>query len=399
MPSQIAQALSWARTRPDEVVQCLRERLHHYRGKDFYPPERAGRCVVTKEGVAVVEEAIKFVESGASMEGVGSSSEQGLALAAEDHVADVGQVGTASHSSSDGTSACERVSRYGSFASFGECLWYGSGLADARSMVLDLIVDDGVPSRGHRKGVLNPQYNVVGCAYGSHATFGRMAAMEFAKGWEPNQMFIRSRLQNGPVKISEKVLAGAKEKAETTWSLGSCAMCSEKIRGGKVVEIKELGGKLHGACFKCSKCSTSLVGGTYKVQSRSPFCTGCFLEEFGETCKACSKVIDGASVSCGLGKFHVDCLVCCTCNKSIGKAPFSTAGGVINCNECAGSVSRPGSGRPAATRGTLKSVGSAIAGPSTKAKAKPKPKPAPKMSMAKAKGTTMAIAMDYAALG
>lgn len=40
------------------------------------------------------------------------------------------------------------MARYGRFECFGECLWYGSTAADARSMVLDLIVDDGVPSRG-----------------------------------------------------------------------------------------------------------------------------------------------------------------------------------------------------------------------------------------------------------
>lgn len=39
------------------------------------------------------------------MEGVGSESQEGLALAAADHVWDIGQTGTASHSSSDGTSA------------------------------------------------------------------------------------------------------------------------------------------------------------------------------------------------------------------------------------------------------------------------------------------------------
>ena len=39
------------------------------------------------------------------MEGVGSESQEGLALAAADHVWDIGQTGTASHSSSDGTTA------------------------------------------------------------------------------------------------------------------------------------------------------------------------------------------------------------------------------------------------------------------------------------------------------
>lgn len=39
------------------------------------------------------------------MDGVGTESQEGLALAAADHVWDIGQTGTASHSSSDGTTA------------------------------------------------------------------------------------------------------------------------------------------------------------------------------------------------------------------------------------------------------------------------------------------------------
>ena len=45
-----------------------------------------------------------------TLEGVGKESQQGLALAAADHIWDIGQTGTASHSSSDGTSAAPRRS-------------------------------------------------------------------------------------------------------------------------------------------------------------------------------------------------------------------------------------------------------------------------------------------------
>ena len=44
-----------------------------------------------------------------TLEGVGSESQPGLALAAADHIWDIGQTGTASHSSSDGTSAAPRT--------------------------------------------------------------------------------------------------------------------------------------------------------------------------------------------------------------------------------------------------------------------------------------------------
>eukprot|EP00931_Biecheleriopsis_adriatica_P061642 TRINITY_DN37073_c0_g1_i1.p1 TRINITY_DN37073_c0_g1~~TRINITY_DN37073_c0_g1_i1.p1 ORF type:complete len:467 (+),score=78.74 TRINITY_DN37073_c0_g1_i1:37-1437(+) len=410
---EIVKALTWARSKPQEVVDALQERMRNYRGMEYFPPERKGGCVVTKEGVGVVQEAIDYMLALEPMDGFGSTSEEGLALAGEDHIADIGTTGTASHSSSDGTTSSERASRYGTYSLFGECLWYGSDLADARCMVLDLIVDDGVPSRGHRKGVLNPRYDSVGVAYGSHSTFGRMASMEFAGGWEPNIMFIRSRKLAGPVKMSDKVLAEAKARAGTQWSLGSCPICSESIKGGKVVDIPELGGKLHAACFKCTDCSCALAGGAYRVHSRKPFCKACFLKSYGDECAMCGKVIDGAMVSCSLGKIHLECLVCSSCHSPIGKNSFSTEGGVVSCQDCS-AATQPGSStsqRPSSSRRSsprpsgrasrpLASAGSAVLAPASKAaaKAKVKAKAAPKVSMGKAKATTMSLAMDYASL-
>ncbi|CAL1126311.1 unnamed protein product [Cladocopium goreaui] len=389
----IVEELTWARTRPQEVIEALEERLKNYRGKDYYPPERGGACVVTKEGVAVVQEAIDYVKSLEKLEGVGSESQQGLALAAADHIWDIGQTGTASHSSSDGTSAGERASRYGHFGSFGECLWYGSDKADARCVVLDLIVDDGVPSRGHRKGVLDPRYDTVGVAYGPHCTFGQMAAMEFARGWEPDADAVRARVESGPFKMSAEAMAAAKSKVETAWSLGQCPICRETIKGGKVVDVAEVGGKLHAGCFKCMACATSLVGGAFKVQARQPYCKTCFYEKFGETCKACSKVITGSMVSCALGKLHLECLICSACKKSIGKASFSTTDGAIKCQECSKAEPARKGGASGASK-PLAGAGAAITGA-----AKAKPKAVAKVSMAKAKASAMGLAMDYAALG
>eukprot|EP00933_Yihiella_yeosuensis_P073674 TRINITY_DN8238_c4_g1_i1.p1 TRINITY_DN8238_c4_g1~~TRINITY_DN8238_c4_g1_i1.p1 ORF type:complete len:484 (+),score=88.60 TRINITY_DN8238_c4_g1_i1:47-1453(+) len=413
--AEIVQELNWVRTRPKEAIEVLRERLKHYKGKDYSPPDRAGRTVVTKEGKDVVSEAIRYLEKLPEMQGLGSYSEQGLALAAEDHIADIGQTGTASHTSSDGTSASDRAKRYGSYERFGECLWYGSELADARTVVLDLVVDDGVPSRGHREGVLNPSYTVVGVSYGSHCTFGKMAAMEFAKGWQPNEMFVRSRLSNGPYKMSEEVIAEAKQKSVTGWALGSCCVCKEAIKGGKVVEIKQLGGKLHADCFKCNACSSSLSGTPFQVHDSTPFCNGCYYERYGDKCKACDKVITGGKVKCSLGLFHVECVVCRTCDKAIGKNPFSTTTGEINCKDCekeaakSKTASKPAAATVATAtamtgarggRTSLSSAGSAIAmhksGAVSAAKAKPKAKP--KVSMGQAHSTAMGVAMDYSSL-
>mmetsp|Transcript_86510 Transcript_86510/g.218112 ORF Transcript_86510/g.218112 Transcript_86510/m.218112 type:complete len:452 (-) Transcript_86510:97-1452(-) len=332
-PEQVVAELTWARTRPSEVAAALRERLRHYKGKDYFPPERPGRSVATKEGTKVVEEAIAYMEALEPMGGVGETSVVGLAMAAEDHVADIGYTGVVAHNSSDGTGAADRAVRYGSFRCFGEALWYGSQLADARSMVLDLIVDDGVASRGHRTTVTDARYDTVGVAYGPHATFGTMTAIELAKGWTPDVAAIQSRQASGPVKVAGQ--DEAKKSVKTQWKLGGCIMCGEEIKGGAVVEVEKLGGKMHRDCFKCGTCSKQLSGVPWMEHERMPFCKSCYFEKHGEKCSACGKVIEGGMVKCSLGKFHVECVVCTTCNKSIGKAAFSTANGVISCQSCA----------------------------------------------------------------
>lgn len=309
MEDRIAQELTWARTRPDEVVAALRERKKHFKGKEYFSPERQGGCVVTKEGLAVVEEAIAFVREAVPMGGVGDRREPGLSLAGEDHVSDIGQTGACSHDSSDGTGAADRARRYGRYRSYGQCLWYGSEISSARAIVLDLIVDDGVPSRGHRLCVLHQAYDCVGVAYGQHATFGRMAAMEFAAGWSGDAGAIAERQRRGPATMSAEMLAKAKANVSTQWKLGACCVCREPMQGGKIMEVEALGGKLHAACFKCHACSTELKGVPFKAHERKAFCNPCYYERCGERCVACSKAIAGAMAKCSLGTFHAECFV------------------------------------------------------------------------------------------
>jgi uncharacterized protein YkwD len=61
--------------------------------------------------------------------------------------------------------------------SMGEAISYG---AAGLQVVIDLIVDDGVPDRGHRHAILNPIYREVGIAIGPHRRYGTMCVMDFA---------------------------------------------------------------------------------------------------------------------------------------------------------------------------------------------------------------------------
>ncbi len=64
----------------------------------------------------------------------------------------------------------------------GENIMYGR--ENGRDVIAALIIDDGVPSRGHRKNVFSEEYGVVGIASGKHPKFRTMCVMDLAAKFE-----------------------------------------------------------------------------------------------------------------------------------------------------------------------------------------------------------------------
>ena len=80
-----------------------------------------------------------------------------ISKAAGDHTRDTGPKGMTGHDGSDGCTMEERLIRNGLPESWmGENIDYGS--KDGRSVVISLVVDDNVPSRGHRSNIFNSRY-------------------------------------------------------------------------------------------------------------------------------------------------------------------------------------------------------------------------------------------------
>ncbi len=163
------------RRNPSGYARHLEEMLPQFEGKRL---RRPGRAVLrTEEGAAAVREAIRALRSTGPMGTLRLS--KGMTAAARDHVRDQGPTGLMEHRGADGSSPAQRVSRYGRWnVSVAENIAYGSN--PAREIVLQLIVDDGVRDRGHRKNLLDPDFTVAGAACGPHARYQQICVIDYA---------------------------------------------------------------------------------------------------------------------------------------------------------------------------------------------------------------------------
>ena len=172
---EVAAELNLARTQPGRYAELLREYRRSIHGLYL---ERAGEVtVVLNEGAKAVDEAIAFLERQKAL--APFSLSRGLSQAARDHAADQGNTGQTGHGGSDRSTMDKRIERYGTWGkTIGENIAYGA--ETARDIVIQLIVDDGVPSRGHRTNIFNPEFLVVGIACGAHPGYRTVCVQDFA---------------------------------------------------------------------------------------------------------------------------------------------------------------------------------------------------------------------------
>ncbi|GAA0769232.1 CAP domain-containing protein [Ideonella azotifigens] len=88
-----------------------------------------------------------------------------LSNAAQGHVAEQGPEGATGHYSANGASPSDRATRHLSGTAYcGENISYG--MPTPRDVVIQFVVDDGVPTRGHRENLFKDDYKSVGFGFG-----------------------------------------------------------------------------------------------------------------------------------------------------------------------------------------------------------------------------------------
>jgi uncharacterized protein YkwD len=172
--------LNAVRTNPASYVSDLSQLLPLFSGNLLSRPGWPAP-VVTAEGPAAVRGAITALRGQPMVSPL--SVARGLAMAARDLTADQARSGNVGHTASDGSSPSDRISRYGTWSvSYSENVDYGQ-FTSGRDVVEDLIIDDGVPDRGHRRNVFDPTARVVGVSCGPHPRYGSVCVIDQAGGF------------------------------------------------------------------------------------------------------------------------------------------------------------------------------------------------------------------------
>jgi uncharacterized protein YkwD len=183
MSREVLSELNLARQNPGQYAEYLKGYRRSFRGKSYAMPG-SNATVDTREGTRAVVEAIRFLARQKPLPPLAWSD--GLREAAQELAAEEGESGTVGHFGRSSGGPRERIERHGEWrGEIGENIYYGPG--DARHAVISLIVDDGVPNRGHRKSIFKGKFGKAGVACGPHPGFQTICVMDFAQDFQGNQ--------------------------------------------------------------------------------------------------------------------------------------------------------------------------------------------------------------------
>ncbi len=151
------------RSDPAAYADFLRDYRPRFAGRRLLAAEEGEIDIMTREGVAAVDEAIRDLRREKPLPELAWSDL--LARAAADHVAVQSRSGAVGHYTR-GQGPGERMRARGGGPYVNEVITYGhhtpAGVVD------QLLIDDGVPDRGHRFSLLRPTHRFAGVACGRH---------------------------------------------------------------------------------------------------------------------------------------------------------------------------------------------------------------------------------------
>ncbi|XP_075058905.1 four and a half LIM domains protein 5 isoform X2 [Mixophyes fleayi] len=94
----------------------------------------------------------------------------------------------------------------------------------------------------------------------------------------------------------------------------------------------------HSECFVCTSCKRKLAGEKFTSKDEAPYCLDCFSNLYAEKCAACLKPITGQGggkyISFEDRQWHSDCFKCAKCTMSLVGQKFLTQHNDMYCPKC-----------------------------------------------------------------
>lgn len=171
---EILKEINTVRQNPQIYIAHLEEFKKLFRGKTVEYPEN---ILMTNEGTSAVDEAIKFLQKQAKLEPLTYSA--GLTKPAKLQLNDLLENYSLGHTGKDGSDLPKRISRFGKYNKLASENVIDQ-MSNPKDIVMLMIVDDGVKSRGHRKNIFNKTFKLAGVAYEVNSSNMPVTVMVFA---------------------------------------------------------------------------------------------------------------------------------------------------------------------------------------------------------------------------
>lgn len=160
------------RADPPAYVSVLRRYRARLEGKLLLGSEKGEIDIRTTEGVVPVDEAIREIRTAQPLSQLVHSDL--LERVAADHVFAQSRSGATGHYT-DGYGPGDRMFLRGGDYRVSEVITYGHH--SAAGVIPQLLIDDGVPDRGHRVRLLRAEYRYAGVACGAHPVYRTMCVI------------------------------------------------------------------------------------------------------------------------------------------------------------------------------------------------------------------------------
>ncbi|MDR1116574.1 MAG: CAP domain-containing protein [Tannerella sp.] len=164
------------RTNPKAYANYLKRERRYYSGKIIERP--GARPVRTREGRAALEACIAALEKAAATTAL--MPDENLCRAAGLLAAEQAKTGATGHVCADGRTIKDRIMHFSGdrYMKMAENISYGG--REARAIVIRFLIDDGIPSRGHRLNLMNPSFTHCGVAITAHPVYRHVCVIDFA---------------------------------------------------------------------------------------------------------------------------------------------------------------------------------------------------------------------------